>query len=422
MSVTEESAVGGDSPAPEEELPPLRKNRDFLMLWLGAGAALLGVRVATVAYPLLAVWHGGSTVGAGLVGFAALLPQLLVQLPAGVLVDRCDRRRVMIVCDLLSLLAMGSVAVALVLGHFSVVHLMVAAFVEGAAAIVYRLCERAAVRNVVHEKHLSAALSQNEARAQTATLLGQPAGSVLYTGAKWLPFAFAAVAHLTALVTLLFIKKEFQKERTKSSRDLRAELVEGIVWVWRQRFVRAASLIIAGSNILFQVLSLAIVVVIKEDGGSPAAIGIIGAVAGVGGICGALTGSWWMRHVKPHAIMIGSITAWAVFMTAMAFTAQPVLLGALYAGLSYAAALLNVAGGVYQVRITPDHMQGRATSVGALLASGANSAGAMAGGFLLASWTTTNTLLAVGIAMALMAIAAAVSPAVRSVRDMDLAG
>ncbi|MFD7841143.1 MFS transporter [Streptomyces sp. NPDC059761] len=413
-------AGGATSPTGDDGLPPLRKNRDFLRLWIGAGSTLLGTGVATATYPLLIIWFTGSAIGAGLVGFAAMLPRLLVQLPAGVLVDRWDRRRLMITCDVLGLLTMGSVAAALVMDRFWLPHIMAAAFVQGSAAIFYRLAERAAVRNVVHPEHLSAALSQNEARGQAAALVGQPVAGSLFTAVKWLPFLFAAVAHLVALLTLLPIKKKFQLARVAEPRRIRTELAEGFVWVWRQRFVRDASVLIALTNLVFQVLGLALIVLVKDGGGSPMAVGTMGAVAGVGGILGALTGSWWIKRLTPFSTLVGTVLAWAALMAPMAFTSDPFILGGLYAGMNYAAALMGVAGGLYQIQITPDEMQGRVTSVGALLASGANSAGAMAGGFLLAAFGAATTVLGAAAAMLVMAVGAALSPGIRSARDISL--
>ncbi|MCX4411148.1 MFS transporter [Streptomyces sp. NBC_01764] len=175
-------------PEETEKPPPLRRNKNFLLLWSGAGLSQCGVRAAVSAYPLLMLWYTGSPADAGLVGSAALLPQLLLLLPAGALVDRWDRRRLMVVCDAVGLVSMGSLAAALWFGVLSVPHVMAAAFLEGGAVIFYKLAERAAVRHLVHPDHLSAALSQNEARGQAAGLLGQPSAAVLFQAFRWLPF------------------------------------------------------------------------------------------------------------------------------------------------------------------------------------------------------------------------------------------
>lgn len=402
------------APPVQAPVEPLRRNRDFLMLWIGAGVSMLGLRAGTVAYPLLVVWQGGSPVAAGLVGFAAVLPQLLVQLPAGVAVDRWDRRRVLVTCDLVGLLAMASVAAMVLHGGLWLPLLMAAAFAEGSAALVYRLAERAAVRNLVAPEQLSAALGQNEARGQAAGLVGGPAGSGLFTLAGWLPFGFAALAHLVALGTLLLIRKELQETRTPEPRRVRTEVAQGLAWVWQQRFMRAAVVLIAGSNLLFQVLALALVLVVKQHGGSPLTIGLIGMASGVGGVAGALAGPRCMRRVPMSVLICGTLVAWALLVLPVAFTSAPVLLGALFAGMSFAGALVNVVAGVHQVQVTPDALQGRVTSVFALAGSGMNSAGALAGGLLLAALGTRTTVLGVAAAMAVMAVAAVLAPAVRS--------
>lgn len=252
------------SPAPPTV--PLRHNRDFLLLWLGAGLSNLGGTVASVGFPLLLVFAGRSTVAAGWTGFAGLLPLLLIQLPAGVLVDRWDRRRTMIWCNVAALAAVGSVGVALFLGVLWLPLLMVAAFVEGGAAVIYRLAERAAVSNVVAAGQLSTALSQNEARTRAAGLLGQPLSSSLFAAARSAPFLFAALSHGLALVGLLFIRARFQQERQEPRRAVRLELAAGFGWLRRQRFLRSALVLVAVTNVLFQVLSLALVVMVRDDG------------------------------------------------------------------------------------------------------------------------------------------------------------
>ncbi|WP_063753453.1 MFS transporter [Streptomyces sp. NRRL S-87] len=393
--------------------PPLRRNRDFLLLWTGAGLSALGLRASVAAYPLLMIFFGGGPAGAGVVGFAALLPQLVVQLPAGALIDRWDRRRLLVLCDVAGLSAMAAVTAMLLAGRLWLPLVAAAAFVDGTAGLCYRLAERAAIAHVVHPAHLTAALGQNEARGQAAGLLGQPAGSGLFQFGRWLPFAFTALTHLVALVTLLLIRRDLQGERAAPGTSLRSDVAEGLRWVWRQRFMRVAVVLLSGSNLLFQVLTLTLALAVQEDGGSPWAIGMIGLVAGVGGIAGALAGSRAAGRLAPRTVLTGALALWAVLMAPVALTSDPVVLGALLGGMSFAGALMNVVAGVHQVRITPEPLQGRVTSVFALLGSGTASAGALAGGFLLAAVGTYRTALGIAAGMGLLALAALVSPALR---------
>ncbi|MEW2051135.1 MFS transporter [Streptomyces sp. NPDC005476] len=397
------------------EPPPLRRNRDFVLLWSGAGMSFLGTRVTAVAYPLLVLWHTRSPVSMSLVTFAALLPALLVQLPAGALVDRWDRRRVMVLCEAGRTVALATVAAAVLTGRVSVAHIAAVAFAESCLTVFYRLAERGAVRNVVHEEQLPQALAQNEARGRAAGLLGQPAGILFYTAVRWVPFLFGAVAYLVSLVTLLFIRKEFQGERTAARKALHREVAEGMAWLWRRRFLRTALGFVAGTNALFQVLSLAVILMIKDEGRSEAVLAVVVTGGGIGGMLGALTGGWWMRRCGQRTILVGGLAVWACLMTAISFThAEPLLLGALFAGTSLVGAVFNVAAAVYQVRTTPDEFQGRVAATANLVSSGTNSLGALLAGLALELWGAADSILLTGAVMALLSLGALLSPALRT--------
>src|SRR3954453_10995502 len=97
-------------------LQPLRRNRDFMLLQAGQLLSTFGTSMSGIAYPLLVLAVTGSAAKAGYVGAAQFTPLLLFNLPAGVLADRVDRRRLMIVADAASAAAVGTLA-ALVLAH-----------------------------------------------------------------------------------------------------------------------------------------------------------------------------------------------------------------------------------------------------------------------------------------------------------------
>lgn len=401
MSVIDESAAPPDRASSEvpTKPPSLRRNRDFVLLWSGAAVSFFGSRVSAIAYSLVVLWSTGSATAAGLVTTAALLPNLLVQLPAGALVDRWDRRKVMVFCDLGRLLLIASVAVAVFFGKIWLPQLMVVAFAEASLMVFYRLAEHAAVRNVVHPDQIGTAMAGNEARGQAAGLLGQPAGTFLFAATRWLPFGFTAIAHLLSLITLLFIRRDLQTGRSNNPYPMLLKVKEGFTWVWSQKYLRRALGLIAGSNVLFQVLTLALIVIVLQEGGSPATVGFIIAANGIGGMIGALTSGLWMRYLSIRRIIMVVNTAWAVLMPLVAFAHNPVALAALYFGMVYFAGVGNVAGLVYQMKTTPDEMQGRVGSIATLLASGANALGALAGGFMLDAWGTRNALLVVGAVM-----------------------
>lgn len=390
---------------PEAPPGPLWRNRDFGLLWFGAAVSILGVRVTSIAWPLLVIFDGGSAEQAGLVGFAALLPQLLVQLPAGVLVDRWDRRKVMICADLVGLAAIVSVPAAMLISRLTLPHVLAAAFLEGSAAICYQLAERAAVRSLVHPSHLPAALSQNEARSKGAGLVGQPLSTTLLSFANWMPFGVTVIGHAVSMVTLLAIRTPFQSPKRRRA-SLWRDLGEGLRWMRDQKLLRSALVVISATNLVSQMLSLSMILIIKESGGAVTTIGLIGLATGLGGLLGALGGSWFMARLSLSTLFVGTLILRVVLIPVIAVTSEPWLLACVFAAMSWAGGLMNVAGGVYQVQITPEEMQGRAASVGALITSGANSLGPLTGGLLLGALGTTPTVVVAAVTMTVLAVLA----------------
>ncbi|MEU2736822.1 MFS transporter [Streptomyces sp. NPDC007095] len=396
---------------------PLRANRDFLLLWTGAGLAFVGSRISTVAYPMLVLAYTGSASDAGIVGFFANLPYLL-QLAGGVLADRVDRRRLMIVCDLGRIIAVTTLIAAVAGGRFWLPQVACVAFCDNGLAILYRIAERASVRNLVRDDDLPVALSRNEARQRGAGLIGAPIGSFLFALARWAPFVSTLASSLASLVSLMMIRTKFQTERVKAPRrSMVADLRAGLAWAWHQPIVRVIALLIAGSNMLFAALTLSLQYIVRNEHSSAAeagvAIGVIFGISGVGGLLGALNAAWWTRVASLPALVIGCNAVWAVLMPMVAVVRSPVGLGALFAGMGYAGALWNVAAAAYQQRVTPDELQGRLLSVAILVAYGTVPLGSMAGGFLLNSWGAVHTVLALGACMAGLAVWTALSPAIR---------
>src|SRR5947209_19568327 len=99
---------------------PLRRNRDYMLVWAGQGVSELGSQVSTVAYPLLVLALTHSPAKAGVVGLAATLPLPLLALPAGMLADPFDRKRLMLSCDALRGAAVAPLAMAVCIGAVAV--------------------------------------------------------------------------------------------------------------------------------------------------------------------------------------------------------------------------------------------------------------------------------------------------------------
>lgn len=95
---------------------PLRRNREFRLVWLADTVSSLGNGVSQLPYPLLMLAITGSPLAAGVLWITRALPYVVLGLPAGALVDRWNRRHVMIICDLVRAVNMLTIPAAVILG------------------------------------------------------------------------------------------------------------------------------------------------------------------------------------------------------------------------------------------------------------------------------------------------------------------
>ena len=397
---------------------PLRHNRDYLYLWGGQAVSVLGSQASRVAYPLLVLALTHSPGKAGFAGAAATLPYLIFPLLAGGVADRHDRKRIMIACDVLRLVALASIALAGLIASISYTQVLVAGFAEGVGTVFYSLANRGAVPMLVHHSQRTTALAQIEARTYGAQLAGPALGGALFGVSRVLPFAADALSYVASLATLRMIRAPMQERgpstpRASSPRDLRRELAEGLAWTWQHPFLRISSLLAGSVNICLQILSLGIIVLAKADGAAPALIGVIIGCMGAGGLVGAFSAAWLQRHVRPGVIITGCLWAWAVLIALLAVVPSPLWLCPVAAGIGLAGSPWNVAVQSYRLRITPNRMLARASSVSLQIAWGAIPLGSLLAGVLLESLSPDAVMGIVAAAVAVTAVAATAAPTMR---------
>jgi predicted MFS family arabinose efflux permease len=391
----------------------LYRNRDFMLLWSGQTLSVLGSRISHIAFPLLVLALTRSPERAGLVGFFGALPYLLLQLPAGGLVDRWDRKRTMVACDVGRALALASIAVALWAGRPAFGHILAVAFLEGALFVFFGLAEEAALPKVVSKEQLPSAIAQNEAKTRGASLAGQPLGGLQFSLRRALPFLVDAMSYAVSVVTLLLIRTDFQGPRTDRRQSLHREIAEGFGWLWRQPFLRTGALLVGYSNFIFQALVLVVIVLARARGASASLVGVILGFMGGGGLLGSFVAPWLQRRLPPKLVMIGANWVWAALLPLLAVVPEPILLGPILAGMAFVGPAWNVVFGAYQLTLTPDRLLGRVNSVTMLLAWGSIPLGSLAAGFLLGWAGAVPSTWVLAGAMTFVAVAATVSPAMR---------
>ena len=133
-------------------MKPLWKNRNYMLLWGGQGISWLGTEISGIAMPLIILTLTGSPALAGAIGAMRGITYVLLAIPAGYVLDRWNRRNIMIVGNLGSGLAMLSVSVGLLLKHLSVPNLFILMGIEGGCFVFANIGRFSARRFLVSDR------------------------------------------------------------------------------------------------------------------------------------------------------------------------------------------------------------------------------------------------------------------------------
>jgi hypothetical protein len=401
--------------APEQ----LWRNREFNLLWVSQSFSDVGNAISTLAVPLLVLALTASPVQAGLVGTISLVATVVCRLPAGVLVDRADRRRIMLSCDAVRLVAYLALGVA-IWREQATLALVVTVVVIGAAAnAFFGTAEHSSLRTIVRAGQLPAAIARNEARSYATSLAGPPLGGLLFGLGRALPFFGDAVTFLASFAGIWLIRRPLQGAREAEPGGHAAALAEGFRFVFGDPFLRAVLFIAAPLNVAIYGIIFTIIVTLQSDHVPPAIIGGVETVVAIGGLLGALAAPALQRRLPLPALIRGICWTAALLMSTSALlihsvaAAIPVAL-AVFLGPASNAALFG-----HQAAITPDRLQGRVVSVIIVVATSVAAAAPLLAGALIAVWSPPVSVLVFAATVAGAAVAATVSRGIRSVQPVQ---
>jgi MFS family permease len=349
--------------------------------------------------PLLAAAFTRDPLTIAGIGVFTPLAKICVSLAGGVLVDRGDRRRVMIGADLARLVAIASFAVLVASDDvsFPIVYLVV--FVLGIGEFLFDTSSVALVRDVVPARRLTTAngwLYAVEDGAQD--LAGPPLGAALFAAAVWLPFAFDAATFAFSTLLIISLRGRFRAERNTPRTNVRSELREGFRFTFSVPFFRSAAVIWAtlGFTLGTTLATLVLFAVKTLDAGEYGYAVIITAGA-VGIVIGNLLTAGLERRLRPGGVLVSAIIVSGLALVATG--TAPVLAVAAVAqavwGMGFA--LANTQMVSVRQRMVPDALLGRVTGVFGLLSAAGMVVGALVGGALTEGGGTRVPILFAGV-------------------------
>ncbi len=381
----------------------LWQNRDYLLLLSGQIVSTIGTQVSLLAFPLLVLALTGSPVQAGLAGTIRVLPYLFLSLPAGALIDRWNRKRVMILCDTGRALALASIPIAYALGHLTLVQLYFVSLTEGILFVFFNLAETASLPRIVTKEQLPTVTAQNITVQSVSILLGPALGGALYSLGRVIPFLTDAISYSLSVLSLLFIKRDFQAERVTSRRKLWVEIKEGLSWLWHQPLIRFIAFTGSTIHLIGSGIVLLVIVLAQHLHASTLAIGLILAIEGIGSILGAFIGSPIKKRFSFRQGVLGTLWLWALLWPLIAIAPNVIVLGAILAAMNMVLTVYDVIQFSYRLALIPDELQGRVNSVFRLILFCGDTLRLTLIGVLISAFGAVTTVLIYGVCVVLLA-------------------
>lgn len=359
--------------------------RDFRWLWAGFGSSNLADGVLLAAGPLLvtSITLAPFAVAAALL--AQRLPWLLFGLLAGEVVDRVDRRRLMVIAHLARAAVLVGLVVAVVIGELSLPIVYGTMFLLGSAETFADNAGSTLVVATVDDAVLGTANARLVGTRTVANqLAGPPLGALLFgLGVVW-PFAVEAALLGLAAVFIARLPHERHVASDEEARlPLRRRLTEGLRWLQGHPAVRRLAIVIALFNLTFgATYSILVLYAFQRLGLDETGFGLLLTASAVGGIVGAVLYSWLERRVSYTVMLRAGLLVETSTHLLLASTTSWVFAAAVLVLFGVHEAVWGSLSTTIRLRATPEHLLGRVNSVYLLAVLAPLSGGALLGGWI----------------------------------------
>ncbi|HEY0188994.1 MAG TPA: MFS transporter [Cellulomonas sp.] len=374
-----------------ETLVPGRLGTPFRWLLASSWVSNLGDGIALAAGPLLVA---SLTDDARLVALAATLqwlPPLLLGLLAGALADRWDRRRIIVVVDVLRALVLTVLVATIATDRVTIGVALVTLFVLGTAEVFADGSSQTLLPMLVSRRDLTVA----NARLQTGfitvnQLAGPPIGAALFAAGSLWPFASEAVVVALAAVLVTRIALPAHPRDPEQRPHLWQDIAEGFRWTVHHAAVRTLVLTIFTFNITFGAAwSVLVLYATRRLGMGEVGYGLLTTVSAVGGLAATGAYGWITRRVNLGNLMRIGLVLETLTHLGLALTTRPWVAMAIFFVFGAHAFVWGTTSVTVRQRAVPQALQGRVGSVNTVGVFGGLVVGSTIGGTLAERWGVT---------------------------------
>jgi MFS family permease len=392
---------------------PLWRDRNFGIFWAGQTLSAAGDSFAYVAVPLLVLRATGSVAQMGLLTGVAGAASVCAGMAAGVLVDRLDRRALLICCDLARMALYGLIPLAWAFGPQVWLLYLVLPACE-AIGMVFQVTYVTAVRNLVDADRITEANGLLFASAAAAGVAGPLlAGLVAGLLGPAAAVAFDAASFALSAASAFLIRLRGQDRAEAAPRRERPwpEFIAGARFLWRHPVLRSLTAVLSFYIFLTFGLTSVLIYYLRHDlGQSYAVVGVVLAVAAAGPVAGSMLVARLRRKIGFGASWIVPVALGGVAIACIGVTRAIPVIAALAATYLACESVSGTCSMSLRQEVTPDHLLGRVTSAFWTVHFAPGPVGAVLLGWAAGRYGVGPVLVTVGAGCALLAAIALFTP------------
>lgn len=369
-------------------------NRDFLCLWAAHSISRLGDRLYLIALPWLVLDLTGSPVKTAIAMTMDFLPQLLFGFLAGAIVDRCNRRWLMIICDVSRALILGATVVCGRAGFLTIGHIYAAGFLLSTLTTLFDPTQSAMVPSIVDQPRLVEANSKLQLSNTVTRVIGPALAGVTIAATGAMSAIFIdAITFVVSAVFVARLSPNVSRPASRESSRLLADVAAGLKYLAGERIVLTIAILLCFVNLgIGPVLAQRAFFAREVIGLDSRATGLIYSVGGVGALLGSVGAGPLGRAVGKLTTLIGGLLLLGLSVIAMAFSQGFGTLALAELGIVSATVAVNIhAVSIIQQRV-PGELLGRVLSSSNVLSQMVLPAAMSASGVLAVNLGIRNVL------------------------------
>ena len=375
-----------------------RLPNSYWRLFTSSTISNLGDGVVVAAAPLLAISLTDDSRLIASISFAAMLPWLVLSLPAGVYLDRHDRQKIMYRANLVRGIIFALIAIGTATKSINIYLLIIATAIAGVCELFFDMSSQAILPAIVDQESLEVANSRLYiSQIISNGFIGLPFGAWIFVIAIGAPFGINAIALILAGLLIRSIRIDLEPKAETPTNSFGADLKEGLAWLWKHDLLRTLAIMLGIANMCGMFAQAVFVKFARDELGLGArGFGILLAAISVGSILGGLIGERVSKKLGATA---------AIILSYIVFAVSDVVPGVIPKIWSVALSgiIMAIAGTTWNVitvsmrqRLIPAELFGRVNSVYRFIGTGSTAFGAIIGGQIAYSFGLRATYLASG--------------------------